>query len=116
MGAKALNFILFQVVWWGFLYSASIQLWWLCYGIWLGYMGLHFYFFSQDRVKELGMTFLFSGIGFSFDSLFHFSGGLFFTGGEVLVTILLFYMIFFTDKKELSTLQNVVNNSVFWSL
>jgi len=43
-------------------------------------------------------------------------GGLFFTGGEVLVNILLFYLIFYDSKKEDSSLQNVINHSVYFAL
>ncbi|MFK8044185.1 MAG: hypothetical protein AB8B72_01720 [Crocinitomicaceae bacterium] len=43
-------------------------------------------------------------------------GGLFFTGGEVLIDILLFYMIFLTENETLSPVQNVVNNSIYYGL
>ncbi len=45
-----------------------------------------------------------------------FKGAIFFTGGEVLVCILLFYMIFMTEKKQLSISENIVNNTVFVAL
>jgi hypothetical protein len=43
-------------------------------------------------------------------------GGLFFTGGEVLVCILLFYMIFISEKQTLTTKENIINNTAFYAL
>ncbi|MFK8037647.1 MAG: hypothetical protein AB8B74_05105 [Crocinitomicaceae bacterium] len=52
---------------------------------------------------------------FSTANLF-IKGGLFFTGGEVLINILLFYMIFLSENKEKSAAQNVVNNTVYYAI
>lgn len=54
-------------------------------------------------------------IYFSTANLF-IKGGLFFTGGEVIVNILLFYMIFMSKNKEKSPIQNMVNNTAYYAL
>ena len=43
-------------------------------------------------------------------------GGLFFTGGEVLICLLLFYMMFISEKEVLSPVQNTINNAGFYAL
>ena len=43
-------------------------------------------------------------------------GGLFFTGGEVLICILLFYMIFINEDSEDNSMQNTINNTAFYAM
>ncbi len=40
--------------------------------------------------------------------------GLFITGGEVLINILLFYLIFIRENKQGSYFQNIINNTVYY--
>lgn len=42
--------------------------------------------------------------------------GLFFTGGEILIALLLFYLIFIDTKKEVSFIQNVLNNTFYYAM
>ena len=53
------------------------------------------------------------GIYFFTANLF-LKGGLFFTGGEILVTILLFYLIFIKEENNDSKLQNLLNNTFYY--
>jgi len=78
---------------WFFVYGQLVALGMGWFKIWPKLSGIAIYFFTVNLLSK---------------------GGLFFTGGEVLVSILLFYLMFIQENKSNSVFQNILNNTFYY--